>query len=46
MQNQAEEWKLFYTRAVNFLGALDINPDEEDQNKKGWQKIKMMFKGK
>ena len=41
-QNQAEEWKLFYTRALDFLKALDINPDEEDQGKRGWQQRKMM----
>ena len=43
--NQAEEWKSFYTRASDFLKALDIDPDEEDQGKKGWHQIKMMFKG-
>ena len=43
--NQAEEWKLFYTRALDFLEALDINPDEEDQAKGGWHQIKMMFEG-
>ena len=42
-QNQAENWKLFYTRALDFLEALEINPDEEDQGKKGWCQIKMMF---
>ena len=44
-QNQAVEWKLFYTRALDFLKALDINPDEEDQGKKGWHQMKMMFEG-
>ena len=44
-QNQAEDWKLFYTRALDFLKALDINPDEEDQGKMGWLQIKMMFEG-
>ena len=43
--NQAEEWKVFYTRALDFLQALDINPDVEDQNKHGWQQVKMMFEG-
>ena len=37
--------KLFYTRALDFLEALDINPDEEDQGKSGWHQIKMMFEG-
>ena len=43
--NQAEEWKVYYTRALDFLEALDIDPDVEDQNKHGWQQVKMMFKG-
>ena len=34
-----------YIRALDFLEALDINPDEEDQGKKGWHQIKMMFEG-
>ena len=43
--NQAEEWKVFYTRALDFFEALDIDPDVEDQNKHGWWQVKMMFKG-
>ena len=45
IQNQTEEWKLFYTRSVDFLKALDINLEEEDQNKSTWCQIKMMFEG-
>ena len=45
VHNQAEQWKLFYTRAVNFLKALDIIPDEEDQTNREWHQIKMMFEG-
>ena len=41
--NQADAWKSFYTRALDFLEALDIDPDVEDQGKKGWRQIKMMF---
>ena len=44
-QTQAEEWKLFYTRALDFLKALDIHSDVEDQGKKRWYQIKMMFQG-
>ena len=44
-QNQAEDRKQFYTRVLAFLKTLDINPDEEDQGKKGWCQIKMMFEG-
>ena len=43
--NQPEDWKTFYTRALDFLEALDIDPDEEDQNKHGWHQIEMKFKG-
>ena len=42
--NQANAWKSFYTRALDFLEAPDIDPDAEDQGKKGWMQIKMMFK--
>ena len=41
--NQAEEWKLFHMTALDFLLALDINPDEDDQAKKGWCQIKMIY---
>ena len=43
--NQAEEWKAFYTRVLDFLEALDIYPDEEDQGKNGWPQVKMIFEG-
>ena len=43
--NQAEECKAFYTGTLDFLEALDIDPDEEDQGKCGWCQIKMMFEG-
>ena len=43
--NQTEEWKSFYTRVLDFLEALDIGPDVEDQDQNGWHQIKMMFKG-
>ena len=42
--NQADAWKSFYTRVLDFLEALDIDPNVEDQGKKGWRQIKMMFK--
>ena len=37
-------WILFYTRANDFLKALDIDP-EEDKAQRGWSQIKMMFEG-
>ena len=30
-QDQATEWKQFYIRAVDYLEALDIDPDQEDE---------------
>ena len=39
--NQAEEWKIYYTRAIDFLDTLDIDPDSEDETKHGWQQIKI-----
>ena len=32
-------------QSPNFLEALDINLGEEDQGKKGWHQIRMMFEG-
>ena len=43
--NQAAEWQAFYTRALDFLEALDIDPEVADQNKCRWRQIKMMFEG-
>ena len=41
--NQVDAWKSFYTWVLDFLEALDIDPDVEDQGKRGWRQIKMMF---
>ena len=43
--NQAADWQSFYTRALDFLEALDIDPEVADQNKCRWRQIKMMFEG-
>ena len=43
--NQVAEWQAFYTRALDFLEALDIDPEATDQNKHGWRQIKMIFEG-
>ena len=43
--SQAEEWKSFYTRALDLLEALNTDPYVEDQGKNGWRQIKMMFEG-
>ena len=42
--NQVAEWQTFYSRALDFLEALDIDPEAADQNKHRWRQIKM-FEG-
>ena len=44
-EDQASEWKKFYTRAIDYLETLDIDPEQEDQHKKGWKQIRIMFMG-
>ena len=43
--NQSEDWSVFYTRAFDYLDALDIEFDTADQSHKGWKQIKLMFEG-
>ena len=43
--NQSEDWRVFYTRALDYLDTLNIEPDHADDNCKGWKKIKLMFEG-
>ena len=43
--NQSEDWRAFYTRALDYLDTLDIELDEADDNHKGWKQIKLMFEG-
>ena len=45
MPDQTQEWKTFYTGVLNFLEALDIDPEKQDETKRGYKLIKMMFKG-
>ena len=44
-EDQASAWRQFYTRDNNYLEILGINPEREDETKKGWKQIKMMFIG-
>ena len=44
-EDQATDWKKFYTNVIDYLEALNIDPEREDQEKKGWKQIKIMFKG-
>ena len=43
VDNQPAAWREFYIRALDYLETLDIDPEQEDQHKKGWKQIKMMF---
>ena len=42
-EDQAAARREFYTRALDYLETLDIDTEAEDNNKRGWKKIKMMF---
>ena len=42
---QTQEWKNFYTRVLDYLQTLDIDPEAQDDTKRGWKQIKMMFQG-
>ena len=42
---QSEDWGTFYTRVLNYLDALDIEPDKANGNCKGWKQLKLMFEG-
>ena len=44
-QDQVTEWRQFHIRVIDFLEALDIDPDQEDETKRGWRQIKMIFQG-
>ena len=43
---QSEDWKVFYTRAIDFLEILNINVKEAYPTKTGRKQLKMMFEGK
>ena len=43
--DQTQEWKNFYTRVLDYLETLDIDPERQDEHKRGWKQIKMMFQG-
>ena len=35
----------FYIHTLDYLETIDIDPDKQDENKRGWHQIKMMFQG-
>ena len=43
---QSKDWRTFYTRALDYLDTLDIEPDQADDNLKGWKQLKLMYEGK
>ena len=43
--NQGYEWKAFYIQAIDFLKAMDIVKEMEDNIKIGWKQLHMMFEG-
>ena len=42
---QTQEWKNFYTRVLDYLETLDIDPEAQDDARHGWKQMKMMFQG-
>ena len=44
--NQPEDWRAFYTRAINYLEALNIDAKETNDHETSWKQLKMMFEGK
>ena len=42
---QSEDCRTFYIRALNYLHALDIEPDQADDNCKGWKQLKLITEG-
>ena len=43
--DQPTAWRDFYTRAIDYVEAIGIDPEEEYQQKRGWKQITMMFTG-
>ena len=41
---QSEEWKVFYTQAIDFLEGLNINTEEEDSIKKAQNSLKLCMR--
>ena len=43
--NQSGDWHVFYTRAIDYLEALDTNTEDADECHTSWRQLHMMFKG-
>ena len=44
-EDKPTAWREFYTRVIDYLETIDIDSEQEDQYKRGWKQIKMMFTG-
>ena len=44
-EDLSSAWRQFYTRAIDYLEILELDPEREDETKKGWKQIKMIFTG-
>ena len=42
---QATKWKAFYIQTTDFLEVLNTDTEVEENTKKGWKQLKMMFEG-
>ena len=40
------DWRTFYTRALDYLDALDIDTEQADDHHKGWKQLKLISEGK
>ena len=45
LPNQAEDWKEFYIRAIDYLEALYIDVETLNEFRRGWKQVKIMFHG-
>ena len=45
VEHQAAAWREFYTRALDYMETLHIDMEAEDDNKREWKPIKIMFTG-
>ena len=41
--NQSVDWRAFYTRALDYLDALDIETEQADDCCKAWKQFNLMF---
>ena len=44
MPDQTQELKTFHTRVLDFLETLDMDPEKQDETKRGWNRSKCCLK--